>query len=214
MSCIVVGPCLFLFPAKLTSSDRCFLLTDKRDNGHHTGQVITRTIKCSSTLCKHCRVSRDALFECSTPLPASQTGKPDLEGCIQGRGGCAIPESHISIQGAKGPRTPSRLGARIPGFSDAEHAFSPFVALLKVQMPRPTGGCFSRLAFDTRQGIQCPFASPSSAYQTGRARSSSKHARHMVCRDPGPRNSKGSGNIRQGPLRSSQGSSAGISLSR
>ena len=79
-----------------------------------------------------------------TPLPASQTGKPDMEGCIQGRSGCAIPESHVPIQGAKGPKTPSQLGTRIPGFLDAEHAFSPFRHLFNAS---GRGGCFSSLAF-------------------------------------------------------------------
>lgn len=117
MSCILFRPCLFIFPAKLppsTLTDAFLSPTNAtrapHGAGHHEDSKMQ--LDSSQTLPSAMGCPRRLL----TPLPASQTGKPDLEGCIQGRRGCAIPKSHVPFQGAKGPGPLLGLARESPDF--------------------------------------------------------------------------------------------------
>lgn len=104
MSCILFRPCLFIFPAKRppsTLTDAFLSPTNATRAQHRAGHHEDSKMQLDSS--QTLPSSMGCPRRLSTPLPASQTGKPDLEGCIQGKRGCAIPESHIPFQGAKGP---------------------------------------------------------------------------------------------------------------
>lgn len=134
MSCVLFRPCLFIFPAKLppsTPTDALLSPTNAtrapHGAGHHEDSKMQ--LDSSQTLPSFMGCPHRLL----TPLPASQTGKPDLEGCIQGRRGCAIPESHVPFQGAKGPGPLLGL-ARDPRIFRCRARLFSILAL--VQMPR------------------------------------------------------------------------------
>lgn len=155
-------------------------------HGHHTGQVITRTANAARLLAN---IAERHGMPSSTINPSPRV--PDRQA---GLGGLYSRQTRVrysqitrSISRRQGSRTPSRLGTRIPGFSDAEHAFSPFWHWSKCLGE----GCFSAAASQvwtsTYREIRCPFPPP--RCQSGRGWSSNIHM-PLWSRGPGP-NSKG-----------------------
>lgn len=146
MSCILFRPCLFIFPAKRppsTLTDAFLSPTNatraQHRAGHHEDSKMQ--LDSSQTLPSSMGCPRRLL----TSLPASQTGKPDLEGCIQGKRGCAIPESHVPFQGAKGHWDPGPLLGLARVSPDFQMPSTPFLHS-GIGSNASGEGCFSTAA--------------------------------------------------------------------